>query len=88
MRSVCIIELHVCYLCTNIEGSTKRKFLWQIYVADNNKSYSGLFTKFPILLYDFNKIRNLSIDFYVSFVVFGATAPPPSGPGPPQSRGF
>ena len=66
MRSVCIVELYVCYLCTNIGGSTKRKFLSRIYVIGSNKRYSDLYIKFPILLYDFNQIRSFSIDFYRS----------------------
>ena len=48
MHSVCFWETPRSQICENIECCTTM-FLWQIYVARNNKTYEGLYLKCPKL---------------------------------------
>ena len=38
--------------------------LWQIYLAENIKTYLGLYVPFPIFLSDFNQICSFWTDFH------------------------
>jgi hypothetical protein len=61
VRSLCTVELNVSDNNTEVLGVAQLRFLWRIYVAGNNKTYSGLHEKCPIFLSDFNYVGESKI---------------------------
>jgi len=49
MHSLCVVRLHVTVDYTKIMSVAQQCFLWQIYVAGDNKTYAGLHVKCPML---------------------------------------